>query len=660
VGRWSGMRVWTLFWTVIIALAMITVGADTQPVSAAAPPPPLTGCLARGAYLLSDFACYDVRPHTGNQFGPISGVTVRPVARGQDVHLSAPAPVDFTPVTGNCGENGCPQNTVHWRYQDRGDGITFVSGCGATDNDCTVSYAPSQVGDAGEVYMVVYGEGYHGINPTGNSVALALYTPPLIYPVRLDPVDTTGAAVDIPAGFLAYAIAPGADPTQAECLDKEWYWPHRFDPTIATPRCVTLSNRWLPGVGVAQFEGYLPNDSGTWTVVAGPGGDPGAPLLSRPAGYRRMTVTPASNDIETTVVAERQPTLDVAIIPESQTMDIGTTQQVEVVVSAVGGDAGALDGLTFRDAGILTVGAAAEPVIEVIDGAEVVPAGGFSVESGASRTFLLDIQAVGLGDGSLDTSVAGRDTLGNFVEGTAGGPISVESGTSTGAAIPAPVVTTAQDVTTADTDPIAGTVDGAAGSTVTVSLASSPVQDEDTCLQLMAGEGVTALGSVSVDIGDDGHGAFALEGPLVPGSYVYGIASDGGKVSRVGDCTAVTTVEDDDASATDDLDVRGTWTLTQIKASRGVSEAPLTFQVKSQDPDTGDIAGSLKTEYGPLKISGRISGSKLTLRTSVANVTTKMSGTLAHTGGKLTGVLSGTNNSGRRGSFRVVIVPREP
>ncbi|MCY7419003.1 MAG: hypothetical protein LH650_10995, partial [Chloroflexi bacterium] len=389
-------------------------------------------------------------------------------------------------------------------------------------------------------YTIVYAEGYYGINPTGASIAYALYTPPVIYPVRLDPVDATGAAVAVPTDFVGYAVAPGANPTQSDCADWEWYWPHRYEATIDRPTCVTLRRSYNDLEGTQFYEGYLPADTGPWTIVAGLGGDPGASLLSRPAGYRRSSVTAADDDIRTAIVAERQPTLDVAVVPESQTMDIGATQQVQVIVSAVGGDAGALDRLTFRDTGILTVGEGPAPVLEVIGGSEAMPAGGFSVENGASRTFLLELRAVGLGEGRIDAGIAGRDTLGNEVEATSGGPIVVEYGNVSGDAIPAPVVTSAQDASAAGTDPIEGTIGGAAGSSVTVSLASSPVQDADACLQLMSGEAVTALGSTTVTIGDDGQGAFSMQAALQPGTYVYGVASDGGLVSRVGDCTAVT------------------------------------------------------------------------------------------------------------------------
>jgi len=535
----SGMsgRIGSCVVAVIVLVASVTALPGT--VSAAAPPPPLTGCLARGSYLLTDRTCFGVAPHTGNQFGPISAVQVMPIERGQPVTLTSTAEIDTTAVTGNCGENGCRQHAVIWRHQWT-ENIVFASGCGPKDSACTVTWAPPAVGDAAEVYTIVYAEGYFGINPTGASIAYALYTPPIIYPVRLDPVDATGAAVAVPTDFVGYAVAPGANPTQAECLDWEWYWPHRYEATIARPTCVTLRRSYNGFEGSEFYQGYLPADTGRWTIVAGLGGEPGAPLLSRPAGYRRLAVTAADDDIRTAILAERQPTLDVAVIPESQTMDIGATQQVQVVVSAVGGDAGALDQLTFRGAGILTVGDGPAPVLEVIGGSESMPAGGFSVENGASRTFLLDLRAVGLGEGRIDTSVAGRDTLGNHVEAMSGGPIVVEYGTATGEAIPAPVVTSAQDASVAETDPIQGTIDGAPGSSVTVSLASSPAQDADTCLQLMSGELVTAIGSTTVDIGDDGHGAFSMQAALQPGSYVYGIASDGGLVSRVGDCTAVT------------------------------------------------------------------------------------------------------------------------
>ncbi|MEZ4596732.1 MAG: hypothetical protein R3C32_07755 [Chloroflexota bacterium] len=109
-------------------------------------------------------------------------------------------------------------------------------------------FDPAFIGDAGEVYEVVYGQHFDGIYPQ-DGVAWVLYTPPLIYPVRLDPVDSTGARLTLPSDFLAYAIRPGADPTQAECAEPFWFERVAAGPNIASPpasRCAGMAI-WTAG-----------------------------------------------------------------------------------------------------------------------------------------------------------------------------------------------------------------------------------------------------------------------------------------------------------------------------------------------------------------------------------------------------------------------------
>jgi hypothetical protein len=694
--------------------------------------------------------------------------------RTEQVTLTGPGSVALgsTPYT-SCGENGCPRYQMGWGMGYGHDGLGFISGCGPLDYTCTVGYQPPAVGDRGEYYALVYAQPALGIYAHGDPIVWAIYTPPLVYPVEVHPVNTSGVALTVPVGFAAYAIAPGANPTQADCLEWQWqYDSYRSQVDLPKPPCIELARNGNFISGKYWYEGSLPNDSGTWTIVAGPGGDPSAPLLSRVSGYRRTTVKPASDDIVTTIVAEREPTLDVLVTPETTNMDIGTTQQIQVVVSAIGGDVGELNHLTFEDAAILAVGVgdAPAPVVQVLDTVEAIPPEGFTLARGASRTFLVDLQAIGLGEAQVDAGVSGRDLLGNPVRDGAGGPILVEYSEDLGDAIPPPVVTSARDVSNGTLDPIEGTVDGEAGTTVTVSLASSPVLDAAKCSQLMSGEGVNVVGSTSVDIGTDGKGSFALQGSLLPGSYVYGITTSGPKVSRVGDCTRVTedtptisilgvadeegngsggttpfvftislsspstspvsvgvgttdvtatapgdyealalttltlapgetsrqvtvqvvrdtteepdeefqvgladpvhgvidgegvatgTIVDDDATAaTGDLDVRGTWTLTPLKETiGGKHQVPITFRIKKQDAESGDIAGSLPTDYGVIKISGTIAGNKLSLLVKRGSASTRLSGTLKARNGTLTGVVSGSSSDGTVGGYRLVIVP---
>ncbi len=189
IRHWSGIAAFA------IALSSPVASAPTR---AAAPSPPLDACLSRGSFAIGDPECLAYAPEQGNQFGPIAGIEALEVERGMPFTLSIPggSSIDFGPPQGQqCGERGCPSEAISWRRGSApgSQGVGFLSGCGATDITCEVVYAPPTIGDRGEFYQVVFGEQYHGITPTGNSVIWALYTPPIIYPVALMPVDTSGA-----------------------------------------------------------------------------------------------------------------------------------------------------------------------------------------------------------------------------------------------------------------------------------------------------------------------------------------------------------------------------------------------------------------------------------------------------------------------------------
>ena len=133
---------------------------------------------------------------------------------------------------------------------------------------------------------------------------------------------------------------------------------------------------------------------------------------------------------------------------------------------------------------------------------------------------------MGLGEGAVRAAIGGTDDLGQALRVDQGGPILVEYAEVDGAeAPPAPVIVRALDAGAAGPDVIEGTVEGTPDTTVTVSLATSPVGGDETCSQLMAGDGVTGLGSFPVTIDAEGVGRFTRDGPLEPGTHVYGITA---------------------------------------------------------------------------------------------------------------------------------------
>lgn len=541
-----------------------TLGVGT--VSAAAPPPPYDPVLAQG-------------------FRTPATTEVLVVERGVPVTLSVPggAEIVFEPPAGQaCGELGCPRPAVSWqRERGFGPGIAFLEGCTAQAITCTVSYAPPFIGDLAEEYQLIYVEEYLGIQPTGNSRLYALYTPPTVYRVLVDAVDTRGAAVRIPSGSVAYAVREGTNPTQADCDTTDWVQAALASATFPLPDCTTLT------AGGDRFGGVLPNDSGTWTVVGAPRGDAGAPLLSRPSPYRRSTVTPHDDDIVTTIVAERRPGLAIEVRPETTVMDLGTTQIVDVIVAAAGGDAGALEGLTFEDAGVLAL-TGEDAALEVVGISEEAPAGGFSLGIGEQRVFSVELRAVGLGEGAVRASIGGTDDLGQALRVDQGGPILVEYAEVDGAeAPPAPVIVRALDGGETGPDILEGSVEGAPDTTVTVSLAASPVGADETCSQLMDGDGVNALGSFPVTIDAEGIGRFTRDGPLEPGTHVYGITVVGPAVSAVGACTrvaeAIPSVSIEDAEVTEGSGKGGRTSLTFTVRLSGPAESPVRVDVTSAD-----------------------------------------------------------------------------
>ncbi len=578
--------------SLLFSLAFLAGVVGTSPAQAAAPAPPLDACLRAGSFLIQDQVCLYRRPAGGDQFGPISGITVLTVPRGQAVVLSIPggSDVGFGPQPNElCGDLGCVRNGARWRTGAFTQGLTMVDGCGGEDADCTMTSAPPFVGDRGEIFQVVYGQIYRGSYPTSASQMWAVYTPPSIYPVELTPVDTSGGRLALNHDVVGYAVHAGANPVAAACVEPFWYEAVLSQPTPPVPDCVTLRRGGNIYSLEGTFEGWLPVDSGDWTIVADPAGDAGTPLLSRPSGYRHVSVRPTGNDIAAPIVGEARPDLAIEIAPRAASIDLGEEQVVDVTVRASGGEAGSLPTVTFDDPSVLVQGSAAPP-LEVVSVDPPVPAVGFPLEIGGSRTFAVTVRAVALGADSLGASVSAVDDLGDpRAAGERGVAFLVEVGDALGGpgAPEPPTIDQAVAGDAARSGSLEGTVEGEPGADVTVTLVSAPIGGDGTCLAQLEGPMVTGLGSVAVAIDEGGVGRFALDAPLSAGWHVYGITVGDAGVSAIGPCTAVSEttprVSIDDVEAPEGTTRKGTTGVTLELRLSGPPIAPVRVRISTRD-----------------------------------------------------------------------------
>ena len=248
-------------------------------------------------------------------------------------------------------------------------GIGFTEGCNGFDVTCTVVYAPPLIGDAGEEYQAVFAEQYYGITPTGNSRMFLLYTPPTVYPVRLDAVDT--------------AWRGGADPVRLRRLRG----PRGHEPDAGRLRRHRLGGRRarvrdLPHPGLhdpVPGSAITSAASCPTTPVPGPWSarPTGTPALPSSRDRRRTAERPSRRG--TTTSSPRSwrsagPASRIEVRPETTVMDLGTTQIVDVIVAASGGEAGALERLTFEDAGVLAL-TGEDAALEIVDISEAAPGG---------------------------------------------------------------------------------------------------------------------------------------------------------------------------------------------------------------------------------------------------------------------------------------------
>jgi hypothetical protein len=569
----------------LAVVLMVGSGWD-QPARAADPVPPLDACLGVGSFSQGDPDCLSHAPAWGDAFGVIRSVVPHAVNPGDEVALSfqPSASVSLTEPE-SCGDAGCIWNSISWRPES-GAPITTVSGCGPRDVACTVRLgALPEAGDSAERWIVMYAEHFRGRFPQ-EGVAHAFYVQPRFYPVRLDAVGPDGAPRGVELGETAYAVKAGSSATAGTCLDVDWIWPLLGQASFSVPDCVTLRRHNGYGTEGQGFEGYLPVDSGAWTIVAAPRGDAAAALTSRPSQYRATSVSPTGDDIVAPLVQERRPVARVRVEPQSSFMQVGTVQDIRVTIDAEEGDAGSLE-LLFGDPTVLDVSPVAEgepPMLEVVDVLEGLPPDPIPLADGESRTFTVRVRGLNPGSMFVGAEVSGFNDLGDPAPGSDGRQITVSLPGGDGSIEPP---TIAAAVARPDGGGVAGSLTGDPGATMGVTLWTAPATADGGCARGVTGPDVTLLGSSDVTVAPDGTAAFALGADLVEGWQVYGVAASGPTASDVSRCVTVTSgvpsVRIADATVEEGTGDGQVTDLALDIALSGATDRPVEVRVRTRD-----------------------------------------------------------------------------
>ncbi len=521
-----------------IVATVAGMGAIAPLARAEAPPPALDPCLDHGAFNIQERDCILRHPPAwGDWFGPIGSITRHVVHRGDTLELGFDpgVPVFFDrPIS--CGIGGCIGHAILWRAEEglaRGLWMEHVRGCAGSDLECAFRAWPDyDLGDAAERWIVLYAQHYRGIFPQKGE-AHAIYLAPRFYPVRLDPVDTRGRPVTPRPGTVAYAVRSGTSPTADACETGAWWVRYRRLLEVRAPDCVKLTLTTDPVTGTG-YEGVLPVDTGDWSIVAAPAGDATAPLTIRPSPYRGTTVRPVGDDLRVPIVRERRPVPEVTLVSESDSLPVGGVQDVQVTVAAVDGEVGSIS-VAFDDPAVLSVRPTDRPIVGVA-GTDAAAPGVFTLGTDDRRTFLVRVSGLAPGSAALIASVSGRDDVDEPVAAEGRGALEVVT-QAAAAGLEPPVVEAA--IAADAGGHLEGAVSGPPGGALTVTLWSSRAEVDGACSQRQAGPDTSALGSVEVPIGDDGTGAFVLDARLTEGWFTYGVAADGGRVSRIGECRVV-------------------------------------------------------------------------------------------------------------------------
>jgi hypothetical protein len=657
----------------LLALGATNLPGGTGPLAAptaraADPGPPLTGCLGRGTFDLGDPTC-DLWGDTPG-IGRVTAVQRVPVERGRPVTLTFDIDFDMERPTRPCGDLACPYNRVAWRFPRFGVGT--VAGCGDKDATCTITYDPAAWGDDAERYSVVLAQHMDGIFPV-RATAYALYVPPLVYPVRLDPVDVDGRPLALNRGVTAFAVhRVGA--TESECTPSERFrWPREAiaDP----PPCVRLVDAGDDVTHERWFAGSLPVDSGPWRIVAGVRGDPSLPIEDRPAMFRPVMVTPMGDDITGSVTMFRRPTLGLRLDVLDTDLALGATTTATLTVSATGGEVGGYEALRFTDRDLLAIDPflVGDRALRIVAVEERPPLDGFAVANGATRRFELTLRAIAEGPAELLAELRGRSDLGDEAALQATGEVFASF------AMPPirdvgpqpPVMARALDLPGGRLDVIQGQVRGEPGGSLVVSLitASGPTNGGPTaCPVTLEGEGITRLGAILVDLGPDGTGLFTARRPVVAGDWIYGYASSSDATSTASACLIITDAlaptpapdpspvatdepDESDGPAADAGELAGRWTMTTQSDAAGAPQVRRTIRF-SVDRE-GLLRATLDNPTGVSRLTGRVDGRKVVIEVEIGGteLTSRFSGRLRTRGG--TTEIAGTYrlSNGETGRF---------
>ncbi len=589
---WSGRAhlVRTMATAALVTTVLVVVAASPA-VRAAAPPPSLDACLDGGSFNIAEPACQETHPPSwGDQFGPIGGIITHLARRGDAIDLAFnPGAATFYDRPISCGIGGCIGHSIAWRSEEgqvRGRWMETVSGCSGSDEVCSFRIWPDyDVGDEAERWWVLYVQHYRGIFPQKGE-AHAFSVAPRYYPVRLDPVDTAGNAVEPRPGTVAYAVRSGVSPSAGSCVSGAWWLQYRrvVDPPV--PDCIEL-DQTPDDFGREGYAGVLPVDTGIWNIVAAPAGDAAAPLISRPSPYRALSVEPVADDIRAPIVRERRPVPRVTVEPEVETLSLGATQAIAVTVAAVGGEVGSLT-LAFDAPEVLEISPLEPPTLGLPDedDGSIATVEPFTLAAGQEQTFLVQVGGLGEGVAALLARVSGTDDLGDPVAGDGAAAVAVVASGGGAGSAEAPEPPVVEVAVTGDAGGrVEGTAVGAPDTALTVTLWASRPGPDGACEPRQSGPDTAVVGSADVTLGEDGAGSFAFDVTLTEGWYTYGVSAIGARVSEIGECRQVVgdtpSISVADAQVVEGTAADGTTSLVFTVSLSGASDQPVSVRAST-------------------------------------------------------------------------------
>jgi hypothetical protein len=460
----------------------------------------------------------------------LAGLPQIEVSYGQSITLQfTGTPPDFEhPIS--CGELGCIYHTIGW---DLPPGSGPTTGCSARDTSCTFVYTPPGHGDAGEAWQkatVAHLAGSSTVSATSYAIlgTVGKYT---VYPELTFP---PGDPDTFAAGRTVYLVRSGTTPDVSSCSTTFG------DPeSQAIADCLAIS-----GSGGAR---NLPEGS-TWTIYGSltSGGAGQVSQLAGIGGFSSKSVTVASDNVfgaPVRVTHVPRPTLSVTVADLPTSIPLDQTATVHVTVTAVGGQGGRVDAITFPRGLLTSGGSSLETALQIVSPSSSPSP--FALSSGQSRTFDVTVKGVQVRNNVFVSSQASGSTdegqsrfasadpsKTNVVDGPP--PPPVDPPGDPGTAPQPPVITAA---TGGAPGLIRGTVTGSPGSSVQVRLATAP--SSASCPRQMTGAGIASVSSLSVAIPASGTASFSQPAPLVADGWTYGTTVASSRTSDVSACRRV-------------------------------------------------------------------------------------------------------------------------